>query len=67
MCEMKTGRCRECIHDCNKSLNFTPTVKAFLRRAAAFETIEKYAFESKNLFNNQNTFCKVLFSEAPVF
>lgn len=42
MCEMKTGRCRECIHDCNKSLNFTPTVKAFLRRAAAFETIEKY-------------------------
>ena len=41
MCEMKIGRLKDCVHDCNKSIQYYPTVKAFLRRAAAYETLEK--------------------------
>jgi len=41
-CHMKTGSCQQCIKDCNKSIGFYPTAKAYQRRATAYETVEKY-------------------------
>ena len=41
ICQMKMGHCRKCIHDCDKSIQFAPSMKAFLRRASAYETLEK--------------------------
>nr|XP_006821052.1 PREDICTED: sperm-associated antigen 1-like [Saccoglossus kowalevskii] len=42
-CHSKTGDCRMCIEDCNKALQLFPYLpKPLLRRAAAYETLEKY-------------------------
>ncbi|XP_047145860.1 sperm-associated antigen 1 isoform X2 [Hydra vulgaris] len=43
-CYLKSGHCDDCITDCTESINLFPTLKAFLRRAAAFETLEKYTY-----------------------
>lgn len=40
-CYMKTGDCQQCIKDSNKSIEFQSTPKAFVRRATAYETLEK--------------------------
>ncbi|GAB1601183.1 sperm-associated antigen 1-like [Argonauta hians] len=42
-CSLKMGQCRESISDCTTSLKLVPySVKPLLRRAAAYETLEKY-------------------------
>ncbi|XP_065652616.1 sperm-associated antigen 1 isoform X5 [Hydra vulgaris] len=43
-CYLKSGHCDDCITDCTESINLFPTLKAFLRRATAFETLEKYTY-----------------------
>ncbi|XP_020483453.1 mitochondrial import receptor subunit TOM34 [Labrus bergylta] len=40
---LKDGNCGECVKDCNMSLEFSPfNVKSLLRRAAAYEAVERY-------------------------
>ncbi|KAM6927744.1 mitochondrial import receptor subunit TOM34 [Xenentodon cancila] len=40
---LKDGNCAECLKDCNMSLEFFPyNVKSLLRRAAAYEALERY-------------------------
>ncbi|XP_029946754.1 mitochondrial import receptor subunit TOM34 [Salarias fasciatus] len=40
---LKDGNCGECIKDCNVSLELSPfNVKSLLRRAAAYEALERY-------------------------
>ncbi|XP_031711104.1 mitochondrial import receptor subunit TOM34 [Anarrhichthys ocellatus] len=40
---LKEGNCAECVKDCNMSLEFFPfNVKSLLRRAAAYEALERY-------------------------
>lgn len=40
---LKDGNCGECIKDCNSSLQLIPfNVKSLLRRAAAYEALERY-------------------------
>uniref|UniRef100_A0A673AAJ7 Translocase of outer mitochondrial membrane 34 n=1 Tax=Sphaeramia orbicularis TaxID=375764 RepID=A0A673AAJ7_9TELE len=40
---LKDGNCAECVKDCNKSLEVYPfNVKSLLRRAAAYEALERY-------------------------
>lgn len=40
---LKDGNCGECVKDCNKSLELFPfNVKSLLRRAAAYEALERY-------------------------
>ncbi|KAM7005494.1 mitochondrial import receptor subunit TOM34 [Tautogolabrus adspersus] len=40
---LKDGNCGECVKDCNMSLEFSPfNVKSLLRRAAAYEALERY-------------------------
>ncbi|XP_068560607.1 mitochondrial import receptor subunit TOM34 [Cebidichthys violaceus] len=40
---LKEGNCGECVKDCNMSLEFFPfNVKSLLRRAAAYEALERY-------------------------
>lgn len=40
---LKDGNCSECVKDCNTSLELSPfNVKSLLRRAAAFEALERY-------------------------
>ena len=42
-CKLKTGDCHDCVTDCTKALDLVPgSVKPLLRRAAAYETLEKY-------------------------
>ncbi|XP_040586380.1 sperm-associated antigen 1 isoform X2 [Mesocricetus auratus] len=42
-CYLKEGNCSGCIQDCNRALELRPfSVKPLLRRAMAYETIEKY-------------------------
>eukprot|EP00106_Octopus_bimaculoides_P007571 XP_014775013.1 PREDICTED: sperm-associated antigen 1-like [Octopus bimaculoides] len=42
-CSLKMGQCRNSISDCTTSLQLVPfCVKPLLRRAAAYETLEKY-------------------------
>jgi hypothetical protein len=43
-CHLKNGNSRGCIDDCTKSLELVPVnLKALLRRAQAYESIEKLA------------------------
>lgn len=40
---LKDGNCAECVKDCNMSLELLPfNVKSLLRRAAAYEALERY-------------------------
>lgn len=40
---LKDGNCAECVKDCNTSLELVPfNVKSLLRRAAAYEALERY-------------------------
>ncbi|KAG7272051.1 hypothetical protein CRUP_025988 [Coryphaenoides rupestris] len=40
---LKNGNCSECVKDCNMSLELVPFgVKSLLRRAAAYEALERY-------------------------
>ncbi|XP_053172686.1 mitochondrial import receptor subunit TOM34 [Scomber japonicus] len=40
---LKDGNCSECVKDCNKSLELFPfNIKSLLRRAAAYEALERY-------------------------
>lgn len=40
---LKDGNCTQCIQDCNTSLDLVPfNVKSLLRRAAAYEALERY-------------------------
>ncbi|XP_029282740.1 mitochondrial import receptor subunit TOM34 [Cottoperca gobio] len=40
---LKDGNCAECVKDCNMSLELFPfNVKSLLRRAAAYEAVERY-------------------------
>lgn len=40
---LKEGNCGECVKDCNMSLELLPyNVKSLLRRAAAYEAVERY-------------------------
>lgn len=40
---LKDGNCAECVKDCNMSLELSPyNVKSLLRRAAAYEALERY-------------------------
>ncbi|KAM9362443.1 mitochondrial import receptor subunit TOM34 [Symphorus nematophorus] len=40
---LKDGNCSECVKDCNMSLELVPfNVKSLLRRAAAYEALERY-------------------------
>ncbi|XP_053571893.1 sperm-associated antigen 1 [Bombina bombina] len=42
-CHLKDGDCRECIEDCNQSLELQPfSIKPLLRRAMANESLERY-------------------------
>ncbi|XP_014405687.1 PREDICTED: sperm-associated antigen 1 [Myotis brandtii] len=42
-CHLKEGNCSGCIEDCNRALELHPfSVKPLLRRAMAYETLEKY-------------------------
>ncbi|XP_078410955.1 mitochondrial import receptor subunit TOM34-like [Cetorhinus maximus] len=42
-CHLKIGNCSECIKDCTVSLELVPfMLKPLLRRAAAYETLERY-------------------------
>ncbi|KAK1331949.1 hypothetical protein QTO34_007626 [Cnephaeus nilssonii] len=42
-CYLKEGNCGGCIEDCNRALELHPfSVKPLLRRAMAYETLEKY-------------------------
>ncbi|XP_070247959.1 sperm-associated antigen 1 [Myotis yumanensis] len=42
-CHLKEGNCSGCIDDCNRALELHPfSVKPLLRRAMAYETLEKY-------------------------
>ncbi|XP_027010357.2 sperm-associated antigen 1 isoform X2 [Tachysurus fulvidraco] len=42
-CFLKMGRCSECVSDCCRALHLKPySVKALLRRAMAFEALEKF-------------------------
>ncbi|XP_053095371.1 sperm-associated antigen 1 isoform X2 [Pangasianodon hypophthalmus] len=42
-CFLKMGQCTECVSDCCRALQLKPFgVKALLRRAMAFETLEKF-------------------------
>ena len=41
ICKSKIGDCKGCINDATESLGITPSAKAYLRRAAAYETLEK--------------------------
>ncbi|KAK3551827.1 hypothetical protein QTP70_029006 [Hemibagrus guttatus] len=42
-CFLKMGQCFECVSDCYRALHLKPfSVKALLRRAMAFETLEKF-------------------------
>ncbi|CAH1773410.1 unnamed protein product [Owenia fusiformis] len=42
-CKTKIGDCRGCVDDCSKALDLVPhSLKPLLRRAAAYETMEKY-------------------------
>eukprot|EP00794_Sanderia_malayensis_P011962 gene11962-13199_t len=41
-CRSKIGDCRGCIDDANASLKLMPSAKALLRRAHAYEALEKY-------------------------
>ncbi|XP_014668124.1 PREDICTED: sperm-associated antigen 1-like [Priapulus caudatus] len=48
-CYFKTGDCRASIEDCDRALEETPhSLKPLLRKAAAFETMEKYGFAYVN-------------------
>lgn len=41
-CHLKNGNSRGCIDDCSKSLELVPVnLKALIRRAQAYETMEK--------------------------
>lgn len=43
-CHLKTGNCPAAVTDCCQSLNLIPhSAKALLRRAAAYEALEKYS------------------------
>eukprot|EP00112_Aurelia_sp_Birch-Aquarium-sp1_P014394 Seg3104.2 transcript_id=Seg3104.2/GoldUCD/mRNA.D3Y31 product="Sperm-associated antigen 1" protein_id=Seg3104.2/GoldUCD/D3Y31 len=42
VCKSKIGDCKGCIKDATESLEITPSAKAYLRRAAAYESLEKY-------------------------
>ncbi|XP_078093029.1 mitochondrial import receptor subunit TOM34 [Mustelus asterias] len=43
-CYLKIGNCSECIKDCTVSLELVPfTLKPLLRRAAAYEALERYS------------------------
>ncbi|KAH9488656.1 Sperm associated antigen 1 [Bulinus truncatus] len=43
-CHLKIGHCSQAVEDCTQSLLYVPhNVKALLRRAAAYETLEKYS------------------------
>ncbi|XP_065063184.1 sperm-associated antigen 1-like [Rhopilema esculentum] len=44
MCSSKIGDCKGCIKDATESIKLSPTAKAFLRRASAYETIENYRY-----------------------
>ncbi|XP_060726928.1 sperm-associated antigen 1 isoform X1 [Tachysurus vachellii] len=42
-CFLKMGQCSECVSDCCRALHLKPySVKAFLRRAMAFEALENF-------------------------
>ncbi|XP_006859243.1 PREDICTED: sperm-associated antigen 1 [Chrysochloris asiatica] len=42
-CCLKGGNCSGCVQDCNRALNLHPfSVKPLLRRALAYETVERY-------------------------
>ncbi|GFO38019.1 sperm-associated antigen 1-like [Plakobranchus ocellatus] len=43
-CHLKTGNCVEAVKDCKMSLQYVPhSLKPILRRAAAYEALERYA------------------------
>ena len=42
-CKFKIGDCKGCVKDATESLEMRPSAKAFLRRAASYEHLEKYA------------------------
>ncbi|KAL2763663.1 mitochondrial import receptor subunit TOM34 [Daubentonia madagascariensis] len=42
-CHLKDGNCRDCIKDCTSALALVPfSIKPLLRRASAYEALEKY-------------------------
>ena len=41
-CYMKMGNSKQCVSDCNKSMEFSQSTKVFLKRAIAYESLEKY-------------------------
>ncbi|KAM6162990.1 mitochondrial import receptor subunit TOM34 [Rhynchocyon petersi] len=42
-CHLKNGNCSDCIKDCSSALDLVPfSIKPLLRRAAAYEALEKY-------------------------
>ncbi|KAJ8020458.1 Sperm-associated antigen 1 [Holothuria leucospilota] len=44
-CRLKVGDCQGCIEDCDTVLQLTPfNIKGYLRRASAYETLEKYKY-----------------------
>ena len=44
-CKFKTGDCRGCVDDCDLALDLSPGApKPILRRAMAFETLERSVF-----------------------
>ena len=41
-CHLKIGDCRGSVQDCTRSISLVPiNIKALMRRAAAYETMEK--------------------------
>ncbi|XP_024415337.1 mitochondrial import receptor subunit TOM34 [Desmodus rotundus] len=43
-CHLKDGNCRDCIKDCTAALALMPfSIKPLLRRASAYEALEKYS------------------------
>ena len=52
-CRIKIGDCEGCVKDCSEAMKLDDTaIKALIRRASAYETMEKYAFWHNILFFN---------------
>lgn len=60
-CYLKMGQCSECVLDCCRALQLKPfSVKALLRRATAFETLEKFRLayvDYRTVQQIHNTYC----------
>ena len=41
-CKSRTGNLKGCIEDATQSLDIKPSAKAYMKRAIAYENLEKY-------------------------